>query len=323
MSSPTRTPVPMERSGEFSEPVHGDALEPTPEYVAAREAALEAVRAQKRQRQHDSQPEESQPPDVSSHRPFTPPPPGQTPNLARSYTDALAALDVPKARHVPISQTERDNLIAIYDDDEAIPARPMIDEANVMTTPVTSWPPLAPSPATDTGKRPITARQAARRAKGPAPGRTFAKLPYKRNPIRMGLGLIAAAAGLTLLLWYLPARAPLTPQEKAAGQQTIERIGRPFPPDIFAAGQGVAGGFMFVGALFFLNGLFFKPKAEVVCKRCKRYVIATQDGAVLKCPRSSHTARVSHETVLLTLLLVLLVGATFAVIALGSVVRVT
>ena len=319
-----------------------DGLDPSPEYIAAREAALQAVRAQKEiQRTSGPQPVASYPQasesahDLVAMQQRSQPaaqPLGQRPgDLNRSYTDALAALDVPEDRAVPGQPgavPNKGSLIAIYDDDDGIPASPMADEANILTTPVSSWAPLPQghverqiAERTASGARPLTARQAAKRARGPAPGRTFAKLPIERNAVRMGIGLFAIAAGLVLLLWFLPNRTPITPEERAAGKALIERSGRPMRADIYQGGQLAAGGFVLVGLLFIVNGYFFKPKDEVVCKRCKRYVIAQRDFTVLKCPRSSHTARMCTKTVLLTLLLVACVGGTFFAIALGSIVR--
>lgn len=314
-----------------------DGLDPSPEYIAAREAALQAVRAQKEHQQKSgphavaSYPKAS---DSVQDMVAAQQRPQQPEDLNRSYTDALAALDVPEGRGGPSARPgavpDKGSLIAIYDDD-GVPSNPMADEASILTTPVTSWAPLPESQPTQprmaertaTGARPLTARQAARRATGPAPGRTYAKLPIERNTVRMGIGLFSIAAGLVLLLWFLPTRAPVTPEERAAGKPLIERTGRPMRPDIYLGGQAAAGGFILVGLLFIMNGYFFKPKDEVVCKRCKRYVIAQRDFTVLKCPRSSHTARMCSKTVLLTLLLVACVGGTFFAIALGSIVRAT
>ncbi|MCG8425319.1 MAG: hypothetical protein MJE77_46155 [Proteobacteria bacterium] len=330
-----------------------DGLDPSPEYIAAREAALEAVRAEKQGR--TSSPHAIASPDRESadvyesglyHQydsamtsrdasgtdlasaslpggdlPTRPDSdsPGRSPSppspLQRSYTDALAALDTPAAPAVNRSPRSPDNrnLVDIYDDDEdrAVPRRPIASQADVFTAPVNSW------PQTHTGKRPLTAAQAARRAKGPIPGRTFAKLPFERNGARMALGLVIGAVGLVVLLWYLPTRAPLSPEDRAAGTPSVGRL----TPDLYLRGQAAAGGFIAVGFLFLLNGYFFKSRDEVVCKRCKRYVIAERDGVVLKCPRSSHTAALCYKTLILTLLLVLCVGAIALVVGLGSVVR--
>jgi hypothetical protein len=165
-----------------------------------------------------------------------------------------------------------------------------------------------------------------KRPRGPAPGFTNAEIRSERNPVRLGFGLMIMGAGLVLLLWFLPTHAPLGPTSSPV-DTAAERGGdaQPFvwrySPTLYRNARIAAAGFVAVGILFMLNGMFFKSRAEIVCKRCKRYVIAQRDMVSLKCPRSSHAAGLCYKTVFLIALLLACVAVTLFMVAEANIIR--
>jgi hypothetical protein len=147
-----------------------------------------------------------------------------------------------------------------------------------------------------------------------APGRTNPVIPSIREPVRMALGLLIAAAGGLLLFLYLPGKQPLE------GASAAELIGR-FPAHIHAAAQAAAGMLIGFGALVFIVGAVYKPSAEVRCKRCKMWVMVNKDGFVLRCTRVRHPAGMSWGSVALAGLFGVLVTAIMFLVAIGNITR--
>jgi hypothetical protein len=148
-------------------------LTPPPEYVAAREAALQAARAARGERP----PSEDTAPDAVAASDDRSPE-----DIARSYQDSMAAL------------ADLDDPGGITSEEYApIPA---FDA------------PVAPEPVAP--RKLPRGRQSRNRKRpsGPLPGFTGEKVSISPNPMRIAVGLVAGAVGAVMYLLYLPAHAP-------------------------------------------------------------------------------------------------------------------
>ena len=324
-----------------------DGIDPSPEYIAAREAALRAVRASKRVQTVTPAPLPEAPSVVPAGYGSTsasanlPLPATPEKALERSYTQALAAIGLDDLEQENASASGEIPVMTHASPSQPVPApmSPGYAHAGSGPTPAPAQPvpsvladlyadndddtgsgmPLAarmvtPESTASWGPNPAYSRRR-HRQKGPIPGYTGEALPREKNPVRMVMGAIVIGLGLFLLFWYLPEHAP------ALDTHAGKKMSSGFTPELYTRAQAAAFGFLFVGLLFILDGLWFKPRAEVVCKRCKRYVIARRDGVFFKCPRSSHAARTCKTTLVLFALLIIAIGAILFTIAMGSIVR--
>jgi len=256
-----------------------DGLTPSPEYIAARDAALAAIREEKRR-------SGATPPAGQLSHPV---PPAEE-DIDESYAASMAALDDLAAPPVAAPQ----------------PA------------PLDLAPSTAPSDAPRPVRRRPTSHAARRRAmrKIEPQGRTGQVVPAEINATRLGLGLLIAAAGVFLLMWYLPTRGPDVPRELHTATYEWR-----FDADLYLKVRIAAGGLVALGVILAGVGLRFRPFVEVVCKRCHQYVMAEKDGVVLKCPRSSHQARFDRGTIALIGAVILCAGSILVFIAFASIVH--
>lgn len=281
--APPRPPAPPP-------PSSTDDLTPSPEYVAAREAALAAIRAQR----------QTPPRGHVSERPDTEPGAVPPEALEESYAASLAVLD-----------------------DLGIPT----DTAQPPLTDAEAYAPLEVSPSTapSAGRARASSRASSRHSsysqrrkamrKHVPAGQTGTVVPAEINGPRLAIGFLIVCAGLFLFLWYLPTRGPEAPLDPGAGYQWR------FDDALFLKVRIATGSLIFVGAAFAMMGLRFRPQVEVVCKRCRQYVLAEKDGVVLKCPRSSHQARFDRATIFFIALLIASAAGIIVCMALGSIVH--
>ena len=118
------------------------------------------------------------------------------------------------------------------------------------------------------------------------------------------------------MVFYFPTHAPDAP-ERGPGGTFIWR----FTESLYLRARLAAGGLIAVGLLFAFHGMVFKPAVQVVCKRCRLWVVATRDGISLKCPRVNHVARSDRTTILMAALLIAAVVGVVLSISFGSIVR--
>ncbi len=157
------------------------------------------------------------------------------------------------------------------------------------------------------------ARSATPRAVGT---RLDVRIPFGRSPARVTLGVLAMAAGVALLVFYLPTHAPST-AARATGEAYVWR----FSDDLYLRARLAAGALMAVGLLFAATGVWFRPQSQVVCRRCRQWVVAARDGISLRCPRSHHIAGYHTWTILLVgALLAAVIGVVLS-ISFGSIIR--
>jgi hypothetical protein len=268
----------------------GDDLTPSPEYVAARDAALAAIRAKRQTPPHGQ----------ARERPDTEPGAVPPEALEESYAASLAALDD----------------LGLGTDT----ARPPLTDAEAYA-PLDVAPSTAPVAGRErassrTSSRPVShaQRRKAMRKHVPA-GKTGTVVPAEINGPRLALGFMIICAGLFLLLWYLPTRGPDVPLDPDGGYQWR------FDAALFLKVRLATGALIFVGVVFAAMGLRFRPEVEVVCKRCRQYVLAEKDGVVLTCPRSSHNAGFDGTTLLFIALLIASAAGIIVCMALGSIVH--
>ncbi len=118
-------------------------------------------------------------------------------------------------------------------------------------------------------------------------------IPMTPSPGRIGIGVMLAVVALIMAVWLVP------------------RLG----DDVTAAGRVIAALVGVVGIVFIVFGLRHRAHAEVVCRQCRRPVIAWKGAFGLHCPLGPHQARIDWPMVVLTVgfwsgaLVVAIVGA--------------
>ncbi len=283
MAPPAPAPPPPAPPPPVEAEKDADGLTPSPEYIAAREAALAAIR-QEKQRAGATPPVGH----VRQRAPTT------DEDIDESYAASMAALGEIEEPAAP-----------------PLRAAPQLEPLDV-----------APSTAPSDEPRPVrrrpTSHAARRRAmrKIEPQGRTGQVVPAEINMTRLALGLMISAAGVFLLLWYLPTRGPDVPHELHTATYQWR-----FDSDLYLKVRLAAGALVGLGVLLAGAGLRFRPFVEVVCKRCHQYVMAEKDGVVLKCPRSSHQARFNRASIAFIGAVILCAGAILVCISFASIVH--
>lgn len=112
---------------------------------------------------------------------------------------------------------------------------------------------------------------------GPPPGMASG-IPVTPSPARIGFGAMLTLIALLMAVWLLP------------------RLG----DDVTGAGRVVAALVGLVGIVFILVGLKHRAHAEVVCRVCRRPVVAWKGAFGLHCPLGPHQARIDWPMVILT-----------------------
>ncbi len=233
---------------------------------------------------------------AGSPRPPPPPPPlppkPKKPDLDQSYLASMAALGDSDAESG-----------ADVDDGVALPA----------SAPTSARQPAVAAWHQQESSATPAARTAIPRAVG---ARIDVRIPFGRSPARVTLGVLAIAAGVALLVFYLPTHAPST-AERATGEAYVWR----FTDDLYLRARLAAGALMAVGLLFAATGVWFRPQSQVLCRRCRQWVVAARDGISLRCPRSHHVAGYHVWTILLVgALLAAVIGVVLS-ISFGSIIR--
>jgi hypothetical protein len=111
-----------------------------------------------------------------------------------------------------------------------------------------------------------------------APPGGAAEIPVTPSPVRIGFGVMLAIVALIMAVSVLP------------------RLG----DDVTVAGRVIAAVVGAVGILFIVLGMRHRAHAEVMCRRCRRPVIAWKGAFGLHCPLGPHLARVDWPVVVLT-----------------------
>lgn len=119
---------------------------------------------------------------------------------------------------------------------------------------------------------------------GPPAGRlptaytTPIRIPITPSPARIAVGVVLLMTALWAAAWLLPR----------------------FDADIRSAGYAGAGAVALAGAVFILFGLLYRAHAEVLCRVCRRPVIAWKSAFGLHCPIGPHHARINWLVIILT-----------------------
>ena len=114
-------------------------------------------------------------------------------------------------------------------------------------------------------------------AMGVPPGMTMS-IPVTPSPARIAIGVMLTVIALVMAVSVLP------------------RLG----DDVTGAGRVVAAAVGVVGIVFILFGLRHRAHAEVVCRVCRRPVVAWKGAFGLHCPLGPHQARIDWPMVVLT-----------------------
>lgn len=125
-----------------------------------------------------------------------------------------------------------------------------------------------------------------------APAGMSMSIPVTPSPARIAIGVMLTAIALVMAVSVLP------------------RLG----DDVTGAGRVVAAAVGVAGIVFIIFGLRHRAHAEVVCRVCRRPVVAWKGAFGLHCPLGPHQARIDWPMVVLTVgfwtgaLVVLVVG---------------